>query len=106
MPDYRLRNPSQMPPGGWQFEQREIGWRAPHPLSETPLVLAARVRQLRLNNPVLIRLRLPTDIQLILLEIIAFNCGRNPQCCVQTGPQALEVGRKVAAKARTSCCGS
>lgn len=81
----RLKNPSQFPPGGFQFKQPEIGWEAPNPISEGVDVLASRVRQLRLNNDVLKRLNLPTSTAVIQQEIVDFICAQNPKLCVTMG---------------------
>lgn len=106
---YRFKNPSQVPPGGIQFEQREIGWVAPFPLSENVAVLAARVRQLRLNNPVLSRLQLPTDIRTIKAEIIEYNCVRNPKVCIDTEARAIAMSQQAVIPnfpQAKGCCGA
>lgn len=101
----RLKYPSQMPPGGYQFRQIEIGWKAPFPMSEGIDVLAARIRNLRLNNPVLVRLQLPTNEAIIKEEIISFLCALHPEVCISE-QQVEQSFRRVTGPAKAvSCCG-
>jgi hypothetical protein len=104
----RFKNPSMMPPGGYQFRQIEIGWRAPNPMSEGLDVLVDRVWNLRMNNPVLVRLQLPTDKRLIRDEIIAFNCAMHPNACVdqEAAARSLQPASRTSHVERhVGCCG-
>lgn len=85
MPSTRFKTPNAVPPGGIQFRQMEIGWKAPLPLSEDVPKLAYRIQQLRINNPTLARLHLPTNLELIKQEIIDYNCGLHPEQCISPG---------------------
>lgn len=94
-----------MPPGGYQFRQIEIGWKAPYPMSEGIDALASRVRQLRLHNPVLVRLQLPTDEAIIRDEIITYLCAIHPEVCLDQ-QQVEQSFRRVSVPAESAkCCG-
>lgn len=104
MPSLRLKHPGQFPPGGFQFRQPEIGWTAPNPLSENMEVLAARIRQLRLNNDVLKRANLPTETWLIKQEIVDYLCAQNPKLCVVVSDGAVS-SASTQEPQPASCCG-
>lgn len=106
MNELRFRT-GDLPPGGIQFWQPEIRWRAPMPLSEGVDVLSYRVRELRKLNPVLSKLHLPLGLETIRREIIEFNCARNPSWCYEAG-QAVAVESLVPHGTTSpvrSCCG-
>lgn len=69
---------SMVPPGGWEFEQPEMGWKAPNPVQDGFWKLVDMIVQLRQNNR---RFNLPTDRDLVALEVQAFNCPKVPRRC-------------------------
>lgn len=97
-----------MPNGGIQFTQREIGWSAPFPFSEGVDILVDRVWTLRTQNPVLVRLRLPTDREIIRQEILVYNHAVNPDAFVSDDPPSPTKSTRTAtthAEKRVGCCG-
>lgn len=97
---------NQVPPRGWEFEQPEIGWKAPNPVQDGFAKLVGMIIQLRKNNP---RFNLPTDPELVSLEVQAFNCPKVPKRCrgwhpVESAPSPPGVTMEV--KRRKSGCGS
>lgn len=104
MSTLRLRSPGIFPRNGWEFDQPEIHWKAPHPMYEHIDALADRIVQLRKNHPKLAALGLPTDKKLIRWEIIAYNCARKPGLCVESKSEIAQAGNVVTVQ-RAGCCG-
>lgn len=69
---------TMVPPGGWEFEQPEIGWRAPNPVQDGFWKLVGMIIALRQNNA---RFKLPTSRDIVALEVQAFNCRKVPERC-------------------------
>jgi hypothetical protein len=100
-----LKNPHKVPSGGIQFEQPEIGWKAPAPLVDSVEMLARKVRALRQQNPVLQRANLPTSLAVIVQEIHAYNYRLNPHLYVDTAKAAPVAGLQTAVRTPSGCCG-
>lgn len=94
---------SAVPPGGWEFYQPELGWKAPNPVQDPFWKLVDMVIALRKNNP---RFQLPTSPEIVSLEIQAYNCPKVPERCRGWNrPTAVE-GVVTETKRRKSGCGS
>lgn len=93
-------NLNQVPPGGWEFYQPEIGWHAPNPVQDGFWTLVNKIVALRKNNP---RFNLPTNPEIVALEVQRFNCPKVPKRCRSSQPE--ENGRVVETKRRKGCSG-
>jgi len=94
-----------MPPGGYQFRQIEIGWKAPYPLSEGLDALATRISRLRSQNPVLSRLQLPTNEAIIRDEILSYLYAIHPEVFISEQEVELSFRRVTGPAKPVACCG-
>lgn len=107
MPVLQFNDLSMVPPGGWEFEQPELGWKAPNPVQDGFQTLVNKIVALRKNNP---RFNLPTDPSLVSLEVQAFNCQKVPERCrgwINTNTETASGGTvlETARRAGGGCCG-
>lgn len=98
---------SAFPPGGWEFVQPELGWRAPSPLSEDFYHLVDRVVALRMNNP---RFGLSVNPIEVAAEIQAYNCPKDPSRChargnASTQPYQAQTALAFRPRKRCASCG-